>query len=169
MKDSESHDLELVRDYPVTLDRLWRAGTEPLQVVQWFGPEGVYIQACDMAFQSIGPWSCTMVGKESGQRFKLSGVVTSVSPPEHGKSDGDKGDDGRGHVGFTWAWHDPQDQRGPESHVIFTVEATETGARLRLSHRGLPSLEAAQDHSRGWLSTLRKMDYFLCSPGVLAN
>ena len=98
-----------------------------------------------------------MVGKESGKTFKVSGVVTSVVPP----------DSGRGHVGFTWAWHDEEDTRGPESHVMFTLEATEAGARLTLSHRGLQSLEAAQDHTRGWLSTIRKMDYFLCSPGVL--
>jgi uncharacterized protein YndB with AHSA1/START domain len=150
MKDTETAEIEFVRDYPVALTRLWRAVTEPVQLIQWFGPEGVYLETCQMDFAKTGPWHCTMVGKESGQSFRNSGQITSVRPPQ----------DGKGSVSFTWAWHDDTDQRGPESHVTFTVEETDTGARLTLSHRDLPSIEAAQDHTRGWLSTLRKLDTF---------
>jgi hypothetical protein len=45
--------------------------------------------------------------------------------------------------------------------VTFTVEETETGARLTLTHRALDSVETAQSHTRGWLSTLRKLDVLL--------
>lgn len=156
MKDTESTELEFIRDYPVALGRLWRAVTEPVQLIQWFGPEGVYLEACEMDFRKTGPWSCTMRGKESGERFKVSGQITSVRPPEGGK----------GVVGLTWAWHDDEDRRGSESHVTFTVEPTATGARLILTHRELPDVEAAQNHSRGWLSTLRKLDDFVApAPG----
>lgn len=151
MKDSETADLDFARDYPVALTRLWRAVTEPVQLLQWFGPEGVYIDDCRMDFRATGPWFCIMIGKETGNRFKVSGQITRVSPP----------DDGKGVVGFTWAWHDDQDIRGPESHVMFTVAPTPDGARLHLTHRGLASVAMAQDHSRGWLSTLRKLDVFL--------
>ncbi|MGR3321420.1 MAG: SRPBCC family protein [Pseudooceanicola sp.] len=151
MKDGESTDLEFVRDYDVALERLWRAVTEPVQLIQWFGPEGTYLGECDMDFRRTGAWHCVMVGKESGTRFKVSGQVTSVRPPEGGT----------GSVGFTWAWHDEADRRGRESHVTFTVEETEAGARLTLSHRQLADVEDAQSHSRGWLSTLRKIDFFL--------
>lgn len=151
MKDSETADVEFVRDYHVGLTRLWRAVTEPVQLIQWFGPEGVYLEDCEMDFRRTGPWRCTMVGKESGDRFVLSGQITSVRAPQ----------DGRGSVGFTWAWHGPDGTRGVESHVLFTVEETATGARLTLVHRELESVESAQDHTRGWLSTLRKLDFFL--------
>lgn len=150
MKDTETADIEFVRDYPVPLTRLWRAVTEPVQLVQWFGPEGVYLDDCAMDFRSAGPWSCSMRGKESGTLFHVSGQITHVRPPE----------DDAGSVGFTWAWHDDAGTRGPESHVTFVVEATETGTRLTLTHRELPSIEAGQDHTKGWLSTLRKLDFF---------
>ncbi|QPM91363.1 SRPBCC family protein [Pseudooceanicola algae] len=156
MKDTEAEALELVRDYPVTPDRLWRAVTEPEQLLQWFGPEGVYIAECQMDFRTTGPWTCSMIGRESGTRFKVSGQVTKVAAPE----------DGQAEVGLTWAWHDDSDRRGPESHVIFRVQATETGARLILRHSGLASAEQADSHSKGWLSALRKMDIHLSSPGV---
>lgn len=151
MKDAETADIEFVRDYPVALTRLWRAVTEPVQLIQWFGPEGVYLDVCEMNFRATGPWTCTMVGKESGNKFKVSGHITHVRPPEGGK----------GSVGFTWAWHDDSDLRGPESHVTFTVEETAQGARLTLSHRELMDVQTAQDHTRGWLSSLRKLDFFL--------
>ncbi|OWU86120.1 hypothetical protein ATO6_04485 [Oceanicola sp. 22II-s10i] len=155
MKDTETTDVAFVRDYSVALDRLWRAVTEPVQLIQWFGPEGLFIQDCDLDFRRTGPWSCSMVGKESGNRFHVSGQITSVSPPA----------EGRGSVGLTWAWHDDTGRRGPESHVSFTVERTATGARLTLTHRALESVDSAQDHTRGWLSTLRKLDFFL-DPGA---
>ncbi|WP_010141668.1 SRPBCC family protein [Oceanicola sp. S124] len=154
MKDSETHELELIRDYPVPLTRLWRAVTEPRQLIQWFGPEGLYIGDDSPDFSRTGPWSCTMIGKESGDPYVLSGEVTSIAPPTAGK----------GHVAFTWGWHGPDGRRGAESHVTFTVEATDTGARLTLTHVALPDLETAQSHSRGWLSTLRSLDYFILGP-----
>ncbi|MGR3373555.1 SRPBCC family protein [Pseudooceanicola nanhaiensis] len=151
MKVAETADVEFVRDYPVALARLWRAVTEPVQLIQWFGPEGVYLAECEMDFRRTGPWHCVMIGKESGDRFHVSGQITSVRPPE-GRA---------GSVGFTWAWHDPDGTRGAESHVTFTVEETATGARLTLTHRALDSVETAQSHTRGWLSTLRKLDVLL--------
>lgn len=148
---TETQDLEFVRDYKVTVARLWRAVTDPAEVVQWFGPEGVDMKTCDMDLTKRGPWSCVMVGRESGNRFWVSGEVTHVRPPEGAE----------GSVGFTWAWHGDDDTRSPESHVIFEVSATDGGARLRLIHRELETVEAAQSHTQGWLSTLRKLDTYI--------
>lgn len=150
MKDL--HDAEFIRDYAVPVDRLWHAVTQPEQLVQWFGPEGVRLDRCDLDFSSEGPWNCVMVGLESGDRFKVSGQVTHVRPPEQGRA---------GSIGFTWAWHDDNNVRGTESHVTFAVAAMDDGARLTLTHRELPDIEAAQSHSRGWISTLVKLDQFL--------
>ena len=154
MKDHDQDDtlLEFIRDYPVALTRLWAAVTDPAEIVKWFGPEGVYLDSCEMDLTRTGPWVCVMVGRESGDRFKVSGQVTSVNAPDDGA---------RGSVGFTWAWHDADDRRGVESFVTFTVEATRTGARLTLTHRDLANIDAAQSHTQGWLSTLRKLDSML--------
>ena len=39
MKDT--HEAEFTRDYKVSVARLWSAVTDPDEVIQWFGPEGV--------------------------------------------------------------------------------------------------------------------------------
>ncbi len=152
MNDILETDVEFIRDYNVTIDRLWAAISEPGELVQWFGPEGVDVVACDLGFDATGPWFCQMVGRESGQSFKVSGIVTHTRPPKGGTE---------GSVGFTWGWHDENDQRGPESHVIFEVSSFGGKARLRLVHRELPDSETAQRHTQGWLSSLACLEAYL--------
>lgn len=154
MTDILETDLEIVRDYNVTLDRLWAAISDPAELVQWFGPEGVDIVTCDLSFDQTGSWFCHMVGRESGDSFKVSGTVTHARPPADGRE---------GSVGLTWGWHDENDRRGHESHVIFEVSPHGGKARLRLIHRDLPDVETAQKHTQGWLSSLTCLDTFLAN------
>ncbi|NVO57702.1 SRPBCC domain-containing protein [Rhodobacteraceae bacterium B1Z28] len=135
-------DLRLERDYPVSPEALFAWVSDGTKLLQWWGPEGVHVSEHDLDFSRLGPWYSTMENGE-GQRFKVSGHVTHVDPPKS--------------VGFTWAWHDDQDQRGAESHVTFSVTATENGARLVLDHRELADADAAANHEQGWTSSLRKL------------
>lgn len=139
-------DLRLQRDYKVTPERLFAAVTSRAELLQWWGPEGMDVPEDDMDFTRTGPWYSVMRNSE-GQRYKVSGHVTHVSPPKS--------------VGFTWAWHDDKDARGAESHVTFTIEKTDTGARLVIDHRELGDDEISANHESGWSSSLRKLDALL--------
>lgn len=136
-------DLRLERDFEVSADRLYRAVTEHADLIRWWGPEGVHVPEETLDFTRTGPWHSVMIGNDSGKRFKVSGHVTHVDPPRS--------------VGFTWAWHDDDDQRGHESHVTFTVEETASGARLVIDHRDLDSAEMVENHKMGWTSSLSKL------------
>lgn len=149
MKDTQ--ELRLEREFPVSITRLWQAITRPEEIVQWFGPEGVRLERCEMDLGRLGPYLCVMVGLESGNKFVISGQVTHVRPPENGA----------GSVGMTWAWHDDQGKRGHESHVSFNVLETEQGARLVLEHVDLPMTDEVVNHNRGWTSTLNKIAAYL--------
>ena len=135
-------DLKLEREFPVSPETLFDWVSDGAKLLQWWGPEGVHVPEHNLDFSRLGPWYSVMENGE-GQRFKVSGQVTHIDPPNS--------------VGFTWAWHDDQDKRGPESHVIFSVAATEKGARLVLDHRELADTEAAANHEQGWTSSLRKL------------
>jgi uncharacterized protein YndB with AHSA1/START domain len=113
-------------------------------LLKWWGPEGMTVREHDLAFDRKGPWVSVMQNAE-GQRYKVSGQVTHVDPPHS--------------VGFTWAWHDENDQRGVESHVtIKLVPAANGGTRFLLSHVDLPSKDVAANHNQGWTSSLRKLE-----------
>lgn len=139
-------DLHLVRDFPVSPERLFFAVTKQADLLQWWGPEGMDIPEHALDFSQTGPWFSVMRNNE-GQRYKVSGQVTHIDPPRS--------------VGFTWGWHDDADSRGAESHVTFTIEATQTGARLIIDHRDLGDDEISENHNRGWSSSLSKLTTIL--------
>lgn len=139
-------DLRLEREFKVSPERLFQAVTERSDLLQWWGPEGMDVPEDDMDFTKTGPWFSVMRNGE-GQRYKVSGHVTHVSPPKS--------------VGFTWAWHDDSDQRGAESHVTFTIEETDSGARLVIDHRNLGDDEISANHEKGWSSSLNDLAKFL--------
>ncbi len=135
-------DIRLEREFNVTPERLFDFVTKRASVLEWFGYEGMTFPADDMDFSRTGPWFVELLSKE-GNRMKLSGHVTHVDRPKT--------------VGFTWGWHDPEDKRGPESHVMFTVMETTGGAKLIIDHRELPDEEAATGHNSGWTYALGTM------------
>lgn len=128
-------DIQIVREFKVSPERLFRAVTEQAEILNWWGHDGWTIPAQNLDFSRVGPWHSEMFGQD-GTRYKLSGQVTHVTPPRS--------------VGFTWGWHDDEDRRGQESHVTFTVETTQDGARLILDHRDLPDDDVAGRHETGW-------------------
>ncbi|MEE2946467.1 MAG: SRPBCC domain-containing protein [Pseudomonadota bacterium] len=141
-------DIRLEREFNVTQERLFDFVTKRASVLEWFGYEGMTFPADEMDFSRTGPWFLEMVSKE-GNTMKLSGHVTHVDRPKT--------------VGFTWGWHDPEDKRGPESHVMFTVMETAKGAKLIIDHRELPDEEAATGHNSGWTYALGTMTRILQS------
>ena len=135
-------DVTLERDFAVSPERLFAVVSTPAGLISWWGPESVTLDDHDLDFTRTRPWRSTMISPE-GHRYKVTGQVTHVDPPKS--------------VGLTWAWHDEDDARGPESHVTFTVEPSATGARLIVDHRGLADDEQAGRHTEGWTSSLRKI------------
>ena len=134
--------LRLEREFPVTPEALFTWVSDGEKLLQWWGPEGMHVPEHNLDLSRLGPWFSVMVNGE-GQRYKVSGQVTHVNPPKS--------------LGFTWGWHDDQDQRGAESHVTFTVEPAGEGARLVIDHRDLGDDEISANHEVGWASTLRKL------------
>lgn len=137
-------DVVLERILPAAVERVFDFVTRRENLLTWWGPEGMSLPEEQLDFTRPGPWFSVMQGAE-GQRYKVSGQVTSVRPPNL--------------VAFTWGWHDENDRRGHESHV--TIEISEAGpgkSRLRLSHARLPDQDARDRHAQGWTSSLRKLE-----------
>lgn len=113
-------------------------------LLKWWGPEGMHVSKHDMSFEQKGPWMSVMTNSE-GQNYKVSGHVTHIDAPRS--------------IGFTWAWHDENDQRGVESHVtIKLVPAQGGGTAFELSHVDLPDDDSAANHEQGWGSSLVKLE-----------
>ncbi len=139
-------DLEITRTFKAAPDKVFAVLTQPENLLDWWGPVGVHVKPTDLSLDLTkpGPWGSVMENDEGGT-YKVTGHVTHVDPPKS--------------VGFTWAWHDEDDRRGHESHVMFTVEPAPGGGSLfRLNHVDLADAEMAERHQGGWTSSLSKLD-----------
>ena len=141
--------LTLERVFDAAPDRVFAFVSKTEHLLKWWGPEGLFVPEHELSFERTGPWMSVMQNQD-GQRYKVSGQVTHVDPPNS--------------VGFTWAWHDENDKRGIESHVtIKLVPAQGGGTSLRLDHIDLPDEEAAKNHEMGWASSFNKLQAQLAS------
>jgi uncharacterized protein YndB with AHSA1/START domain len=136
-------DLRLERDFKVKPERLFNFVTQRENVLKWFGYEGMRFPSENMDLSRTGAWHVEMITSE-GNYYKLSGQVTHVDAPKS--------------VGFTWGWHDLDDNRGPESHVTFSIVETATGARLVIDHRELQDGDMAENHEDGWTNALNRLE-----------
>ncbi|MCR8726764.1 SRPBCC family protein [Frigidibacter sp. ROC022] len=137
-------DLRLERALDAPPEAVFSYLTEHGKLMQWWGPEGMTLPDVALDFSRPGPWFSVMQSAE-GQKFKVSGQVTTVRPHER--------------VAFTWAWHDAEDRRGPESQVVIDLEPLPDGrTRLILNHYELGDDESARNHSKGWTSSLNKLE-----------
>ena len=145
-KAEQMPDICLERIFKVSPERLFEVLSSHAMLIQWWGHDGMTLPEEHLDFSKLGPWHSVMLSNE-GNRFKMSGQVTRIEPPNT--------------IGFTWGWHDTDDQRGPESHVTFTVVETADGAKLIIDHRELPTDEIAARPASGWAGPMARLERFL--------
>ena len=76
-----ARDVVLTRWFDAPVDRVWRAFTDPDELAQWYGPQGVSVDrdTVDVDPRPGGAWALTMVVGD--RRMPLSGTVTEVREP----------------------------------------------------------------------------------------
>ena len=142
-------ELTIEREFAASPETVFAFVTQSEHLVKWWGPESMTLPEHALDLTREGPWSSVMMTAE-GNRFKVIGMVTKVSPPNA--------------VEFTWAWCDENDVRGHESRVRFTVEPNGSGgSRFTLHHTGLADDESANSHNEGWASSLCKLERMAAS------
>ena len=116
---------------------VFRAWTEPAQMVQWWGPEAIECREVKAEVKAGGAYRIHMVS-EKGDRIAY-GKYTEVVPNKR--------------LQFTWQW---ESYAMPDSRVTVEFEDLGKTTRLTVIHEGLPDQEDANDHQRGWTSALAK-------------
>lgn len=85
-KNSKHKVLTFERVYSAPIDKVWQAWTDPEQVKQWWGPEGVLVPECIIDLRVGGQVRIVMeagesMGKYQGTRWPLDGTFTEINAP----------------------------------------------------------------------------------------
>ena len=124
-------------------DKVFRAWTDPMELVRWWGPEGMTIPEVELDVQPGGAWR-TVMANDDGMALTVSGVFREISPPQR--------------LVMTWGWHQEDGGRGHETEIVVTFEDVPEGTRLKLVQSVFESVEQRDSHGMGWESTLNGLE-----------
>jgi uncharacterized protein YndB with AHSA1/START domain len=137
--------LQITRRFAASRERVFRAFTEKEAVKVWFaGPVNLeWLEEPLLEARAGGRYRFT-VG--DGQRvWCIYGSYLEVKPPERLK--------------FTWLWEN-EPIRGDSGDTVVTVEFLDRGGETEvvLTHEGLASEVARQEHAQGWAECLDSIE-----------
>jgi len=133
-------DLRLVitRNLNAPAATVYRAWTDPQQMVKWWGPENVECRRVDLDLKVGGAYRIHMTSPK-GDHIAI-GKYLEIVPNQR--------------LRLTWSW---ENYAMPQS--VLTVEFEDLGktTRLTLTHVGLPDREDVEQHTEGWNSLVEKL------------
>ena len=134
--------LELRRTFTAHRDRVFRAWTDPEQIVKWMSPrEGIMAEFAEFDLRVGGRYR---IGYRTPDRLLIvGGVFSHVAAPEK--------------LVYTWIWEEPSENAGAET--VVTVEFLERGGatELVLTHERFPNQAMRDNHQQGWTGGLASL------------
>ena len=140
----EQLSLRLKRFYPVALEKVWRAWTDPKALGQWFRPDASYsIPVAEADVRVGGSFRVLMVNAQ-GEKFDLNGIYREVIS--------------RRKLVMTWGW---KNQSEHESLVTVDFLPLHGGTQVELQHDQYRDFENEPTHEQGWNGALDKLERHL--------
>jgi uncharacterized protein YndB with AHSA1/START domain len=138
---SGDDSVRLERTFEADIDRVFRAFTDPADLVRWWGPMNVRTSIAEIDLRVGG--ECRWVMHPEGQVAVLYGRIVELDPPQL--------------LVMTNRW-DGQDQ---ESLVTLRLSSVPTGTHLELIHQRLPAGADPRQYQQGWDAALASLTRYL--------
>ena len=145
-KAAEKTSLQIKRFINAPRSRVYAAWTNPAQLKEWWGPEGVRTRnfVADAKVGGKYRWDLTT---PEGEEMSVFGEYRKLVPEKK--------------IVFTWKWDDDEVWENRTSVVTVELSDRDAGTELRLTHEQLPSEESRDRHSDGWNSVLDRLEKFV--------
>src|SRR5882757_6495389 len=140
----EKTSLRLKRHYPVPVEKVFRAWTDPQALKLWFGPSDdgkILVSETDLR---VGGRYRIVMQMPDGEEHRVGGVYREIVPNEK--------------LVFTWAW-----ESTPERESLVTVQFKPSGdaTELVLTHEQFADSEARDKHQAGWNGCMDRLGRYL--------
>jgi uncharacterized protein YndB with AHSA1/START domain len=144
-KTEEKTSLEIKRFINAPRERVYRAWTDPAQLKEWWGPEGVRTRKFEADARVGGKYRWDLFNQD-GEEMSVFGEYRELIP---GKK-----------IVFTWKWDDDEAWENKSSTVTIELSDRDGGTEIKLTHVQLPSEESRNRHNEGWNSVLDRLERF---------
>jgi uncharacterized protein YndB with AHSA1/START domain len=142
---TEKTSLEIKRFINAPRARVYAAWTDPEELKQWWGPEGVQTRNFVADARLGGKYRWDLLNQE-GEEMSVFGEYRELIP---GKK-----------IVFTWKWDDDEAWENKSSVVTIELSDRDGGTEIKLTHVQLPSEESRNRHNEGWGSVLDRLEKF---------
>jgi uncharacterized protein YndB with AHSA1/START domain len=160
---SESSDVVVTRTFDVPRERVWRAWSDPDEVMKWWGPQGFTSPTCRMDFREGGVTLVCMRSDQGGDLYN-TWTYRSIEPPERIEFVQGFADENGGPVA-------PQDLGLPPGipqevrHVVTLTALDDGSTELTVHEYGYPNAEIATVSRAGMEQCIDKMASSLADQG----
>jgi glutathione S-transferase len=144
-KQAEKTSLEIKRFINAPRERVYQAWTDPAQLREWWGPEGVRTRNFTADAQVGGKYRWDLCNQE-GEEMSVFGEYLELTPGRR--------------IVFTWKWDDDENWKAHDSIVTIELSDRDGGTEVRLIHEKLPSEASRDRHTEGWNSVLDRLEKF---------
>jgi uncharacterized protein YndB with AHSA1/START domain len=146
MSADHTKTLRFNRHFQAAREKIFRAWTDPKQLMKWWGPKGFTTPIAEVDLRENGRYRIAMQPQEGPVRY-LSGVYIEVKPPKR--------------LVMTWSFEGTPRHDGHESRLTLAFIAHGgASTELILTHERLPE-PSLGDFDMGWKSTLEKFEEYM--------
>jgi uncharacterized protein YndB with AHSA1/START domain len=134
------------RTYSAARDRVFRAWTDPEQVVKWMSPSaGVTTEFAEIDLRIGGRYR---LGYQTPNGLAVvSGEFQHIAVPEK--------------LVYTWVWEEPNENAGAETQVTVEFLDNDGATELVLTHERFPTRTMRDKHEHGWTGVLESLAAFV--------
>lgn len=145
MTTSDGFWLRMSRVVPAPQRAVWRAMTDPDELVNWWGPKG--FTAPNLDFEPrVGESFRIAMQPPSGELFHLLGNFREVDPPSH--------------LSYTFVW-EPPDPDDRETVVTLSLYERGEQTEVQLTQGEFSTQERLDLHENGWRESFQKLEALL--------
>ena len=142
---SSEISLFITRTIRAPREKVFRAWTDPDELVKWWGPEGCSSPGAEIDLRPGGRYRIAMTTPEKKGIYSL-GEYREVVPPER--------------LVFTWIWEGPPEMAGVETLITLYFREKEEATEIHLTHERFPTEKDRENHEWGWNSSLDCLEKF---------
>ncbi|PTQ12649.1 hypothetical protein CLG96_00290 [Sphingomonas oleivorans] len=164
-ESNPEREVVITRLIDVPRERLFRAWTDPVHLMKWWGPHGFTVPVCELDLRPGGAYRIVMRGPD-GTDYPVKGVYREIAPPERLVMTDNCSE-------LPEQWHDqlnPGRDRvagRPALETLSTVIFEQQGERTKLTIRSLFKSASLRDamvgmgRIEGWTESLEKLESLL--------
>jgi uncharacterized protein YndB with AHSA1/START domain len=133
--------LVVTRTYAAPRERVFKAWTDAGQLSRWFSPTDDYTTKAQVDLRVGGAYRIEIT-HSGGNTHTVIGTYREINPPSR--------------LSFTWNWEGSP--AAVDTLVTIDFAAAGDSTLVTMTHEKLPTLESREQHEKGWIGCMSRLE-----------